>query len=58
MTRVITFGTFDLLHIGHIKILEKASQMGTYLIVGISTDKLNMDKKQKISIYDQYARKK
>ena len=37
---VITFGTFDLLHIGHINILEKASKMGDKLIVGVSSDKL------------------
>ena len=43
--RVITFGTFDLLHIGHLRILERAKALGNYLIVGVSSDKLNYHKK-------------
>lgn len=39
--RVITFGTFDLFHIGHLKILERAKKEGGYLIVGVSSDELN-----------------
>lgn len=41
MKRVITFGTFDLFHIGHLKILERAKKEGDYLIVGVSSDELN-----------------
>lgn len=44
MTRVITYGTFDLLHWGHIHLLERASQLGDELIVGVSTDEFNMQK--------------
>jgi len=56
--RIITFGTFDLFHIGHLKILERASEHGNYLIVGISSDELNMKKKNKTPIYTSYERKK
>lgn len=45
MTRVITFGTFDLLHVGHIRILERAKALGDCLIVGVSSDELNLRKK-------------
>jgi len=55
---VITFGTFDLLHIGHINILERAKQKGDKLIVGISTDKLNFSKKSKNTIYSEKERMK
>jgi len=41
MKRVITYGTFDLLHPGHINILRRAKEMGDYLIVAISTDEFN-----------------
>jgi len=41
MKKVITYGTFDLLHVGHIEILRRAKELGDYLIVAISTDKFN-----------------
>lgn len=47
MKKVITFGTFDLFHIGHLKILERAKQEGDYLIVGVSSDDLNIKKGKK-----------
>jgi glycerol-3-phosphate cytidylyltransferase len=50
MKRIITFGTFDLFHIGHLRILEKSKQEGDYLIVGISSDELN-EKKGKKAIF-------
>lgn len=53
---VITFGTFDLYHIGHKRILERASRYGD-LIVGISSDELNYSKKQKYSVYNFEERK-
>ena len=53
---VITFGTFDLLHIGHIRILNRAREFGDRLIVGVSTDALNFSKKGFYPIYNQYDR--
>lgn len=45
--RVITYGTFDLLHYGHINLLQRAKQYGDYLIVALSTDEFNWNEKQK-----------
>ncbi len=56
--RVITFGTFDVFHIGHVNILERAKKEGDYLIVGISSDALNFSKKQRYPIYPQDQRMK
>ena len=50
MKRVITFGTYDLFHIGHLRILERAKQEGDYLVVGVSSDILN-DKKEKKAVF-------
>ena len=44
MTKVLTYGTFDLLHIGHINLLRRAKKLGDYLIVAVSTDKFNLEK--------------
>lgn len=49
--RVITFGTFDLFHIGHLQIINRAKQLGRFLTVGISTDDLNLSKKGQLPIY-------
>lgn len=50
MKRVLTYGTFDLFHIGHIRILERARALGDYLVVGLSTDEFN-HKKGKKSVF-------
>ncbi|EAT13126.1 adenylyltransferase/cytidyltransferase family protein [Bermanella marisrubri] len=56
--RVITFGTFDVFHVGHINILERAKSQGDYLIVGVSSDKLNFEKKGRYPVYSQSQRMK
>jgi glycerol-3-phosphate cytidylyltransferase len=47
MRTVITYGTFDLLHYGHIRLLNRAKSLGDYLIVGLSTDEFNALKNKK-----------
>ena len=47
MKKVITYGTFDLLHYGHINLLQRAKALGDYLIVALSTDEFNWNSKQK-----------
>ncbi|WP_435549102.1 adenylyltransferase/cytidyltransferase family protein [Desulfobacterium sp. N47] len=54
--RVITFGTFDVFHVGHLRILERARKFGNYLMVGVSTDALNFSKKGRIPFYNQDER--
>lgn len=44
MKKVITYGTFDLIHEGHIRLLRRAKELGDYLIVAVSTDDFNMIK--------------
>ena len=47
MKRVLTYGTFDLFHIGHIRLLERARALGDSLVVGLSTDEFNLKKGKK-----------
>ena len=47
MKRILTYGTFDLLHYGHIRLLKRAKAMGDYLIVALSTDEFNAVKGKK-----------
>ena len=56
MKKILTFGTFDLFHIGHLQILKRAKALGDYLIVGVSTDALNFSKKQRNPICNQQHR--
>lgn len=57
MKRILTYGTFDLLHYGHIRLLKRAKELGDYLIVAVSTDKFN-DIKGKKAYHDYETRKK
>lgn len=57
MKKVITYGTFDLLHYGHINLLKRAKSLGDYLIVGLSTDEFNMNEKNKDCYFDYDKRK-
>lgn len=57
MKRVITYGTFDLLHYGHINLLRRAKQYGDYLIVALSTDEFNWKEKRKKCYFDYEKRK-
>lgn len=56
MKRVITYGTFDLLHYGHINLLKRAKSLGDYLIVALSTDEFNLLKNKKC--YFSYEKRK
>ncbi len=57
MKTIITYGTFDLLHYGHINLLRRAKAMGDYLIVALSTDRFNLEDKQKKSYFTYEERK-
>ncbi len=57
MRKVITYGTFDLLHYGHINLLRRARELGDYLIVVLSTDEFNWREKHK-KCYFTYAERK
>ncbi len=48
--RIITYGTFDLFHVGHLRLLKRAKELGNFLIVGISTDEFNKIKGKKTII--------
>lgn len=56
MKKVLTYGTFDLLHYGHINLLQRAKAMGDYLVVGLSTDEFNSLKGKKC--YFTYEKRK
>lgn len=57
MKKVITYGTFDLLHYGHINLLKRAKALGDYLIVVLSTDQFNLEMKNK-KCYFSYEKRK
>ena len=56
MKRILTYGTFDLLHYGHIRLLKRAKALGDYLIVALSTDEFN-NLKGKKAYHDYKTRK-
>jgi glycerol-3-phosphate cytidylyltransferase len=57
MKRIITYGTFDLIHYGHINLLKRAKALGDYLIVALSTDEFNWNQKQKKCYFSYETRK-
>jgi glycerol-3-phosphate cytidylyltransferase len=56
MTTVITFGTFDVLHVGHLRILQRSRELGDRLVVGVSSDALNMAKKGRAPVFSEDER--
>lgn len=56
MKRILTYGTFDLLHYGHIRLLKRAKELGDYLVVALSTDEFNAGKGKK-AFHNYEARK-
>lgn len=57
MKRVITYGTFDLLHYGHINLLKRAKEQGDYLVVALSTDEFNWSSKEKKCFFSYEKRR-
>ena len=53
---VVTFGTFDVFHIGHLRVLERAKALGDRLVVGVSSDALNRSKKGRDPVFPQAER--
>lgn len=58
MKKVITYGTFDLLHYGHVNLLERAKSLGDYLIVVLSSDEFNWNEKHKKCYFTYDERKR
>src|SRR5690554_1986066 len=56
LMNIITFGTYDVFHLGHLRILQRARELGDRLIVGVSSDALNCSKKQRYPVYTQAER--
>jgi choline-phosphate cytidylyltransferase len=55
-TTVITFGTFDVFHVGHLRVIERAASLGDRLVVGVSADALNERKKGRAPVFSQHER--
>jgi choline-phosphate cytidylyltransferase len=53
---VITFGTFDVFHVGHLRVIERAAALGDRLVVGVSADALNLRKKGRAPVFSQAER--
>ena len=53
---VITFGTFDVFHVGHLRVIERAAALGDRLVVGVSADALNERKKGRLPVFSQDER--
>ena len=57
MRTVITYGTYDLFHAGHVRLLKRAKALGDYLIVALSTDEFNWNEKHKKCYFPYESRK-
>lgn len=53
---VITFGTFDVFHVGHVRMLNRSAELGDRLVVGVSSDNLNFSKKGRNPVFSQEER--
>ena len=53
---VVTFGTFDVFHVGHLRVIERAAALGDRLVVGVSADALNLRKKGREPVFSQAER--
>lgn len=53
---VLTFGTFDVFHVGHLRVLERAAALGDRLVVGVSADALNERKKGRVPVFSERER--
>ncbi len=53
---IVTFGTFDVFHVGHLRVLERAAALGDRLVVGVSADALNIRKKGRAPVFSQGER--
>jgi glycerol-3-phosphate cytidylyltransferase len=53
---VITFGTFDVFHVGHLRVIERAAALGDRLVVGVSADELNLRKKGRAPVFTEAER--
>ena len=56
MTTVITFGTFDVFHVGHLRVIQRAAAFGDRLVVGVSADALNQRKKDRLPVFPESER--
>ena len=53
---VVTFGTFDVFHVGHVRVLQRAAELGDRLVVGVSSDALNFSKKGRAPVFNEDER--
>ena len=53
---VVTFGTYDVFHVGHLRLLRRAAELGDRLVVGVSADALNISKKGRAPVFSQDER--
>lgn len=53
---VVTFGTFDVFHVGHLRVIQRAAELGDRLVVGVSADALNVSKKGREPVFSQDER--